>query len=130
VEPVRGSRLGPVPRSVSRSALIFVGVVLGGHTMDPPRLGPPDDILAGRGGRPGVGHAVLGSVAVRSQPADLPLFTTRLEYPGGVDLTWNPSVPLLVLVSWPAELIGGAVLQYNVVLTVGLAANVWAGCLA
>jgi hypothetical protein len=59
-----------------------------------------------------------------------PLFTTRIEYPGGVNLAWNPSAPLLGLVSWPAEVIGGVVLQYNVVVTLGLAANAWAGYLA
>ncbi|EQD53877.1 conserved hypothetical protein, membrane, partial [mine drainage metagenome] len=41
-----------------------------------------------------------------------------------------PSAPVLSLVSWPAGVVGGVILQYNVVMTLGLAADAWAGYLA
>ena len=59
-----------------------------------------------------------------------PLYTTLLNFPVGVNLAWNPTAPLLGLLSWPALLVGGPILQYNAALTFGVAATAWAGYLA
>lgn len=59
-----------------------------------------------------------------------PLFTHALGYPVGTNLAWNPTSPLLAVVSWPGLFLAGPILQYNVALTVGLASSAWAAHVA
>jgi len=130
VDRVSGSGWGPVPRSFPRSALIFVGFALAATLWTLPVWGHPTTSWLGVGGDPESAMWYLAWWPFAISHLIFPWFTTRLGYPSGVNLTWNPSAPLLGLVGWPVELIGGVVLEYNVVLTLGLAANAWAGYVA
>src|SRR5262249_23575119 len=52
-----------------------------------------------------------------------PLFSDRVIAPGGVNLMWNTTTPLLGLLAAPLSLAFGPVVTYNVVLTAVLVAN-------
>ncbi|MCW2693379.1 MAG: hypothetical protein JWM67_1983 [Mycobacterium sp.] len=52
-----------------------------------------------------------------------PLLSNRDLAPGGVNLMWNTTTPLLGLLATPVTLLGGPVVTYNVVLLVVLVAN-------
>ena len=52
-----------------------------------------------------------------------PLFTTAMNYPRGVNVAWDTSIPLLAVLAWPVTAIGGPILSYNVCMTVGLAST-------
>ncbi|MDQ6885475.1 MAG: hypothetical protein M3077_14760, partial [Candidatus Dormibacteraeota bacterium] len=53
-----------------------------------------------------------------------PLFTTYLDYPAGVNMLWNCTVPLLAAVLTPVTLALGPVFSFNLLATlaVGLSA--------
>ena len=59
-----------------------------------------------------------------------PLFTTHLDYPAGVNLMWNTSIPLPSLLVAPLTLVAGPVVSYNLLLTLGLALSGWCTFLA
>jgi hypothetical protein len=59
-----------------------------------------------------------------------PLFTTHLDYPEGVNLMWNTSIPLPSLLLAPLTLVAGPVVSYNLLLTLGLALSGWCAFLA
>lgn len=59
-----------------------------------------------------------------------PLLTDWIDYPQGVNLMWNTSVPLPALLSAPLTLTAGPVLAYNVLVTAGIALTAWSGELA
>jgi len=48
-----------------------------------------------------------------------PLFTTYLDYPDGVNLMWNGSIPLPSLVVAPVTLTAGPMVAYNLLITAG-----------
>ena len=50
-----------------------------------------------------------------------PLFTDHIDYPGGINLMWNTSLPLVGALSWPVSAIFGPVVTYNVVVTLAVA---------
>lgn len=52
-----------------------------------------------------------------------PLFTTAMNYPHGVNVAWDTSIPLLAVLAWPVTATGGPILAYNVCMTVGLAST-------
>lgn len=57
--------------------------------------------------------------------AENPLFTTYIDYPGGVNLMWNSSTMLPGFVLSPVASFGGVVLAYNVLMTAGVALSAW-----
>lgn len=59
-----------------------------------------------------------------------PFFTTHLDYPDGVNLMWNTSIPLPSLLLAPITLTLGPVVAYNVLATMGLALSGWCAFLA
>jgi dolichyl-phosphate beta-glucosyltransferase len=59
-----------------------------------------------------------------------PPYSRVLSFPTGSDIAWNPLSPLLGLFGWPFLLLGGPALDYNVVMTLGMAATAWAGYLS
>jgi hypothetical protein len=54
-----------------------------------------------------------------------PLLTDHLNFPGGANLMWQTSQPLLGLLSWPVATLGSHYLAYDVVMTLGLALSAW-----
>ena len=56
---------------------------------------------------------------------DNPLFSTHVNYPDGVNLMWNTSMPLIGVLTAPVTLLGGPVLAYNTVVTLGVALSGW-----
>jgi hypothetical protein len=54
-----------------------------------------------------------------------PLFTDFLNFPDGVNLMWNTTMPLLGLVLTPVTLLAGPVVTYNLVVTLGVALSGW-----
>ncbi len=125
-----GRDRGQVRRSFPRSVLVFMGFALAAALWTLPVWGHPTTTWLGAPGNSVAAMWFLGWWPFAVSHLLNPLSTTRLEYPGGVNLAWNPSAPVLGLVSWPAGVIGGVILQYNVVMTLGLAADAWAGYLA
>jgi len=54
-----------------------------------------------------------------------PLFTRYLDSPSGVNLMWNPSLPLAGVVLAPVTVLAGPVVAYNALATGALAAAAW-----
>jgi hypothetical protein len=54
-----------------------------------------------------------------------PLLTDHLNFPGGVNLMWQTSQPLVGLLAWPVATLGNHYLAYDVVMTLGLALSAW-----
>jgi hypothetical protein len=59
-----------------------------------------------------------------------PFFTTHLNYPSGVNLMWNASMPLAGFLLSPITLTAGPIAAYNLVLTLGVALSAWCAYLA
>ena len=59
-----------------------------------------------------------------------PLISTYLNYPNGVNLTWNTAMPALGVLFWPFTAVWNAVLTYNVVTTAALAVSAFFAFLA
>jgi hypothetical protein len=59
-----------------------------------------------------------------------PLFSTYLDYPDGVNLMWNGSIPLPSLVMAPVTLTAGPMVAYNLLTTLGPALSGWCAYLA
>jgi hypothetical protein len=59
-----------------------------------------------------------------------PLFTNYLDYPEGINLMWQTSVPLLGLVFWPVTATLGPTFAYNLLMTASVALSAWCGFLA
>lgn len=55
------------------------------------------------------------------------LFSTRLLYPAGVNLMWQPSIPLATAILSPVTLLGGPVLSYNIAVSIAPALAAMAG---
>jgi len=54
-----------------------------------------------------------------------PLISNYVDYPGGINLMWNVSMPLISLIMTPATLTLGLVFAYNLSLTLGVALAGW-----
>ena len=59
-----------------------------------------------------------------------PLFTNYIDFPDGINLMWQTSVPLLGLLLAPVTLTLGAVFAYNLLMTASMALAAWCGFLA
>jgi len=59
-----------------------------------------------------------------------PLLTTYLNYPDGVNLMWNSSVPLVAVAMWPVTALAGPLVSYNLFVTLSPALSAWAACVA
>ncbi len=58
-----------------------------------------------------------------------PLFTTYLDYPAGVNLMWNTSMPLVGIAFSPLISVFGPVFAFNTVETLGIALSGWSAYL-
>jgi hypothetical protein len=54
-----------------------------------------------------------------------PFFTTHLNYPTGVNLGWNPLMPVVGVVMWPITALAGPIAAYNVMLAGGMSLSGW-----
>src|SRR6266853_1230397 len=59
-----------------------------------------------------------------------PLLTSYLDFPDGVNLMWQTSVPLLGLLLAPVTLTLGPIFAYNLLMTASMALAAWCGFLA
>jgi hypothetical protein len=59
-----------------------------------------------------------------------PLVTGHINAPVGVNLMWNTLMPLPGLLLWPVTALFGAVVSYNLLVTVGIALSAWCAFLA
>ncbi|WP_343572699.1 hypothetical protein [Mycobacterium sp.] len=59
-----------------------------------------------------------------------PFFTTQLNAPSGVNLMWNPSMPLLGILGWLPAKIGGPLLAFNVLVVLGISLSGFTAWLA
>jgi hypothetical protein len=59
-----------------------------------------------------------------------PFFTTHLNYPFGVNLAWNTTMPILGLLSWPVQKAFGEIVTFNVLMTLAFATSAWTAYLA
>jgi hypothetical protein len=59
-----------------------------------------------------------------------PLFSTHVDYPGGMNLMWNAAMPLVGAILTPVELVLGPAFGYNLVSTLALALSAWTAYLA
>ena len=59
-----------------------------------------------------------------------PLFTTHMNYPDGVNLMWNTSMPLAGLVLSPLTMTVGPIFTYNVLMTLAVVLSAWCAYLA
>ncbi|HUZ29034.1 MAG TPA: hypothetical protein VMU90_07320, partial [Solirubrobacteraceae bacterium] len=119
-----------VPRSWWRSCLVFLGFCGLALIWTLPAWRNPFHSWSGMVGDPIAAMWLLAWTPHAITHGLNPLYTTLLNFPVGVNLAWNPTAPLLGLLSWPALLVGGPILQYNAALTFGVAATAWAGYLA
>jgi hypothetical protein len=59
-----------------------------------------------------------------------PLLSTHLDFPDGINLMWQTSVPLLGLLLSPVTLTLGPIFAYNLLMTGSMALSAWCGYLA
>jgi hypothetical protein len=59
-----------------------------------------------------------------------PFFTNYLDYPTGINLMWQTSVPLVSLVLWPVTVMLGPSVAYNLMMTASVALSAWTAFLA
>jgi O-antigen/teichoic acid export membrane protein len=59
-----------------------------------------------------------------------PLFSNYIDYPAGINLMWNVSIPLPAALMSPITANLGPVFSYNLALTVGVALSGWTALLA
>jgi hypothetical protein len=59
-----------------------------------------------------------------------PLFTNYLDFPDGINLMWQTSVPLLGLLLAPITLTLGPIVAYNLLMTASMALAAWCAFLA
>ncbi|HKV29789.1 MAG TPA: hypothetical protein VJT14_02115 [Candidatus Dormibacteraeota bacterium] len=90
----------------------------------------PTTLQAGAGGDPQLVLWLLRWFPYALQHGQMPLLTTHLDYPAGVNLMWNTAfVPLAALVA-PLTLGPGPVLASNVLLVLCLGLSGWCAFLA
>ena len=90
----------------------------------------PTTLQAGAGGDPQLVLWLLRWFPFALQHGQMPLLTTHLDYPAGVNLMWNTAfIPLAALVA-PLTVGPGAVLASNVLLVLSLGLSAWCAFLA
>ncbi len=93
-------------------------------------LQPGQRTVGGGGGDPFFSSWFIRWIPHAISHAWNPLFTTYLDYPDGVNLMWNGSIPLPSLVATPVTLTAGPMVAYNLLTTLGPALSGWCAYLA
>ncbi|HEV3232254.1 MAG TPA: hypothetical protein VG245_08370 [Candidatus Dormibacteraeota bacterium] len=90
----------------------------------------PGRTWIGVGGDPNLVSWFLAWVPYAISHGHNPLLSDALNYPAGVNLMWNTSMPLAAVLLWPVTALGGPVLAYNVLLTASVALSAWTAFIA
>jgi len=59
-----------------------------------------------------------------------PFFTTQIGAPAGVNLMWNPSMPLLGILGWLPAKVGGPIFAFNILVVLGISLSGYTAWLA
>jgi hypothetical protein len=108
--------------------LVFLGLAV--WMFAPAWSSPTDTTLEGGDGDPAIFMWFLRWVPFALEHGHDPLLTHRLNYPDGVNLMWNTSLPLLGLLLAPVTVTLGPVLSLNLLLVLGYALSAWCAYLA
>ena len=119
-------RLRPGPRALF--LVLFVG--LGVWMFAPAWSSPTTTTLEGGEGDPAIFIWFLRWVPYALQHGHQLLVTHHLNYPDGVNLMWNTSLPLPGLLLAPVTDLWGAVLTFNLLLVLSYGLSAWCAYLA
>jgi hypothetical protein len=114
------------PWSAALAGYLFLALLL----FLPVWLQPGQRTVGGAGGDPFFSSWFIRWIPHAISHGWNPLFTTYLDYPDGVNLMWNGSIPLPSLVVAPVTLTAGPMVAYNLLTTLGPALSGWCACLA
>jgi hypothetical protein len=126
----RHRRLSPLAR---RAALAFLpllaysalAVLLFHHTWSDPRL-----LTVGTHGDPEATVWYWAWMQHAVTHGTNPALSDFLNYPAGINLTWQTAQPLEALVTWPVSAIFDQYVAFNLMATAGLALSAWCAYLA
>ncbi|HWD42977.1 MAG TPA: hypothetical protein VHM23_04515, partial [Actinomycetota bacterium] len=121
-----GRRLRPGPRA--RLLLVFLGLAL--WMFAPAWSSPTTTTLEGGDGDPAIFMWFLRWVPYALEHGHDPLVTYHLNYPDGVNLMWNTSLPLPGLLLAPVTTAWGPVLTLNLLLVLAYGLSAWCAYLA
>jgi hypothetical protein len=108
--------------------LVFLGFAV--WMFAPAWSSPTTTTLEGGDGDPAIFMWFLRWVPFALEHGHDPLLTHHLNYPDGVNLMWNTSLPLLGLLLAPVTVTIGPVLSLNLLLVLGYALSTWCAYLA
>jgi hypothetical protein len=91
---------------------------------------PADTTVRGGAGDPAIFIFFLRLVPFALERGQNPLVTYHLNYPDGVNVMWNTSMPLPGLLLAPVTSLWGPVLTYNLLLALGYGLSAWCAYLA
>jgi hypothetical protein len=120
----RRPRLPPQPLVL----LVFLGLAVWLYA--PAWSSPADTTVRGGAGDPAIIIFFLRWVPFALGHGHDPLVTHHLNYPDGVNLMWNTSLPLPGLLLAPVTSLWGPVLTYNLVLVLAYGLSAWCAYLA
>jgi hypothetical protein len=122
-----GGRRGAVAARMVVIALVYLGlaVLLTLNTWL-----SPQHTLVGTGSDPVSGSWAIGWVPYAIAHGVNPLFSDHLNSPAGINLLWNNSVGVPLLLLWPITTAWGPFLTFNIAMTCGVAAAAFTACLA
>jgi hypothetical protein len=121
-----GRRLRPGPRALL--LLVFLGLAL--WMFAPAWSSPTTTTLEGGDGDPAIFMWFLRWVPYALEHGHDPLVTYHLNYPDGVNLMWNTSLPLPGLLLAPVTTAWGPVLTLNLLLVLAYGLSAWCAYLA
>jgi hypothetical protein len=105
------------------AGLVYLATALGIFATIWFQGGEPSSTALGVGGDPQLAIWFLHWQAFALAHGHNLLFTTYLDAPQGVNLTWNTTAPLIGVLLAPVTLTAGAVFAYNLAETLGLAVS-------
>jgi hypothetical protein len=108
--------------------LVFLGLAV--WVFLPAWSSPTTRTMRGGGGDPGIFIFFLRWVPFALEHGHDLLVTRHLNYPDGVNLMWNTTLPLPGLVLGPVTTALGPVLTFNLVLVLGYGLSAWCAYLA
>jgi len=109
-----------------RHALVLIGYLLLAMLAFRSVWRAPATTIIGAGGDPQISIWFIHWVPFAVTHGFNPLLTDWLDYPGGVNLMWNTSAPLVSVLLWPVTQALGANFAYNLAETLALATAAWA----
>lgn len=103
----------------------LLGYLLIAFVLTLPAWGDPTRNFAGGPGDPYKFMNFMGWVTHALGHRQNPLFASLLNYPRGVNLTWDTAMPLAAVLMWPVRAAFGVVAMYNVWLLIALTLDGW-----